>query len=101
MSLTDDRVAPRRDAELRPTGVVGLVVLAALLVGALLAPWLAPFDPGDQDVARRLTPPFRHGSPFLLGTDHVGRDVLAPRLRGADRVADRRLRGALLKGPSA
>lgn len=62
---------------------MGLVVLAVILVGALLAPWLAPFDPGDQDVARRLMPPFRHGSPFLLGTDHVGRDVLSRLVYGA------------------
>jgi peptide/nickel transport system permease protein len=62
---------------------VGLVVLAVLLAGALLAPWLAPFDPNDQDVARRLTPPFRPGSPFLLGTDHVGRDVLSRLIHGA------------------
>lgn len=73
----------RRRLRLRPTGVVGLVVLSALLVGALLAPWLAPFDPNDQDVARRLTPPFQPGSPFLLGTDHVGRDVLSRLIHGA------------------
>ena len=72
-----------RRLRLPPTPAIGLVVLAALLVAALLAPWVAPFDPGDQDVARRLTPPFQHDSPFLLGTDHVGRDVLSRLIHGA------------------
>jgi peptide/nickel transport system permease protein len=62
---------------------VGLAVLAVILAGALLAPWVAPFDPNDQDVSRRLTPPFQPGSPFLLGTDHVGRDVLSRLVYGA------------------
>ncbi len=73
----------RRGLRLRPTGFVGLVVLAVILGAALLAPWIAPFDPGDQDVARRLIPPFQHGSPFVLGTDHIGRDVLSRLIHGA------------------
>ncbi len=73
----------RRRLRLRPTGVVGLTVLGVVLLGALLAPWLAPHDPNDQDVARRLTPPFQPHSAFLLGTDHVGRDVLSRIIYGA------------------
>ena len=57
-------------------GLVGLVVLAALL-----APWLAPFDPitGDLRNAYLLGP----GSRYLLGTDAQGRDVLSRVLYGA------------------
>ena len=73
----------RRRLRLRPTGVVGLTVLGVVLLGALLAPWLAPHDPNDQDVSRRLTPPFQSRSAFLLGTDHVGRDVLSRIIYGA------------------
>jgi peptide/nickel transport system permease protein len=73
----------RRRLRLRPTGVVGLTVLGVVLLGALLAPWLAPHDPNDQDVSRRLTPPFQPHSAFLLGTDHVGRDVLSRIIYGA------------------
>ncbi|HJX88250.1 MAG TPA: ABC transporter permease [Gemmatimonadales bacterium] len=57
-------------------GLVTLVVLAALL-----APWLAPFDPitGDLRNAYLLGPGGRH----LLGTDAQGRDVLTRVLYGA------------------
>lgn len=75
--------ARRRNLHLRPTAVVGMVVLGVMLVGALLAPWLAPYDPNAQDVARRLVPPFQTGSPYLLGTDHLGRDVLSRIIFGA------------------
>jgi len=58
---------------------VGLVALVA--VAALLAPWLAPFDPvsGDLRNAYLLGP----GGRFLLGTDSQGRDVLSRVLYGA------------------
>jgi len=56
--------------------LVGLVVLAAVL-----APWLAPFDPvtGDLRNAYLLSP----GGHYLLGTDAQGRDVLSRVLYGA------------------
>jgi ABC-type dipeptide/oligopeptide/nickel transport system permease subunit len=57
-------------------GLVALVVLAALL-----APWLAPFDPitGDLRNAYLLGP----GGRYPLGTDAQGRDVLSRVLYGA------------------
>ena len=54
--------------------VVGLVIVAGLLVAAVLAPVLAPNDPGLQDLAAKRTPP---GSRFLLGADEFGRDILS------------------------
>ena len=56
-------------------GLFGLLVLAALL-----APWLAPFDPIDQSIVRRMKPP-SWAHPF--GTDIFGRDVLSRALYGA------------------
>ena len=58
---------------------VGLVALIA--AAALLAPWLAPFDPASGDLrnAYLLGP----GGRFLLGTDSQGRDVLSRVLYGA------------------
>ncbi|HEX3276847.1 MAG TPA: ABC transporter permease [Gemmatimonadales bacterium] len=58
---------------------LGLVVL--LVLAALLAPWLAPFDPvrGDLRTAYLLGP----GGRFPLGTDSQGRDVLSRVLYGA------------------
>jgi peptide/nickel transport system permease protein len=75
-----------RRLRLRATAVFGLAVLGIMFVGMLLAPVLAPFDPNAQDVSRRLIGPFKAGSPHLLGTDHVGRDVLSRMIYGA-RVA--------------
>jgi peptide/nickel transport system permease protein len=53
---------------------VGLVIVAGLLFAALLAPVLAPHDPGLQDLAAKRTPP---GPRFLLGADEFGRDILS------------------------
>jgi ABC-type dipeptide/oligopeptide/nickel transport system permease subunit len=67
----------RRDRSFQlGVGLVGLVAGAALL-----APWLAPFDPvsGDLRNAYLLGP----GGRFLLGTDSQGRDVLSRVLYGA------------------
>jgi peptide/nickel transport system permease protein len=50
-------------------GIVFLWVLAAVL-----APWIAPFDPNAIDLERTLLPPGEGG---IVGTDHVGRDVFS------------------------
>ncbi|HUJ15212.1 MAG TPA: ABC transporter permease [Thermoanaerobaculia bacterium] len=52
----------------------GLILTVALVVVALAAPLLAPYDPDVQDTARRLEPPSRQ---HLLGLDDLGRDVLS------------------------
>ena len=46
----------------------------------MLAPWIAPYDPIDQNIIDRLQPP---GGDYLFGTDSVGRDVLSRILWGA------------------
>lgn len=59
---------------------VGLVGVALAAMVALLAPWLAPHDPMQTDLARSLSAPsWNH----LLGTDHLGRDVLSRLFYGA------------------
>jgi peptide/nickel transport system permease protein len=68
---------------------IGGVILLGMLFVALLAPWLAPHDPGEQDLLNILVPPIWQpgGSrAFLLGTDNLGRDVLSRLIYGA-RVA--------------
>lgn len=60
--------------------------LTALVLGALLAPWIAPHDPLAQDLfAGRLPPVWVDGADplYLLGTDSLGRDVLSRLLHGA------------------
>lgn len=59
---------------------VGLVLLALIVLVALLAPWLAPHDPLEQNIVARLEPP---SAEFWLGTDSYGRDVLSRLIYGA------------------
>ena len=51
-----------------------------VVAGALLAPWVAPFDPNDQNIIDRMQPP---GGDYLFGTDSFGRDVLSRIMWGA------------------
>ena len=69
---------------LRRWPVLPLIVLGALLVLGVGAPWIAPNDPLKQTLPLRSVKPFyQDGSPYLLGGDHVGRDVFSRGLYGA------------------
>nr|WP_238938038.1 oligopeptide ABC transporter permease [Anaerobacillus isosaccharinicus] len=59
--------------------VIGLVMLAIIVFSALLAPWIAPHDPDFQNLRNRLAAP---SAEFLLGTDHLGRDIFSRLLFG-------------------
>ncbi|PWE53136.1 ABC transporter permease [Metarhizobium album] len=64
-----------------PEGAFGMIILAALVLVALLAPILFPGDP-LRIAGPALLPPF--SDPALpLGTDRLGRDVLAGLMHGA------------------
>ncbi len=66
--------------------VIGLFVFALLVVLALLAPVIAPYNPNAQFRDAILVPPFwEEGgqAAFLLGTDQVGRDIVSRLLYGA------------------
>ena len=66
--------------------IAGVIIVGALILVALLAPWLAPHDPFAQSLAKRLLPPVwaEGGSwDYLLGTDQVGRDYLSRLIYGA------------------
>lgn len=58
----------------------GLAIVALMSLAALLAPWLAPYDPTALHLQSILQPP---SSAFPLGTDALGRDVLSRLLYGA------------------
>ena len=62
-------------------GWVGLVLTLAVVVAAAAAPWLSPHDPLRADFTSGLQPPGSPGHP--LGTDQLGRDLLARVLHGA------------------
>ncbi len=59
---------------------LGAAVAGAFALVALLAPWLAPYDPEAIALAANLRPP-SWGHPF--GTDVLGRDVLSQTIWGA------------------
>jgi peptide/nickel transport system permease protein len=67
-------------ARSNPTTLAGAVICVAILLGAVLAPWIAPWDPAEQSILDRLQPP---GGDYLLGTDQFGRDILSRLLWGA------------------
>jgi len=62
-----------------PMVVSGVVVVLAWALIAATAPWIAPYDPIEQDVENRLAPP---SSLHWLGQDGMGRDVLSRLLYG-------------------
>jgi peptide/nickel transport system permease protein len=64
--------------------LAGLVIIVILVLGAALAPWIAPFDPDAIDAVNFYAPPLT--GPHLLGTDDLGRDVLT-RLLYAGRIS--------------
>lgn len=62
-------------------GVVGLVMLIAFVAIAVFAPFVAPCDPYEMDLANPFLPP---GSPgHILGTDNFGRDTLSRLIYGS------------------
>jgi len=66
-------------------GVIGAILIFCLIIVALFCPYLAPHDPYKQDITKRLwKPAFMAGgkAEHLLGTDHLGRDLLTRILYG-------------------
>jgi peptide/nickel transport system permease protein len=80
------RALMRRRARAHPGLIIGgSFVLFAVLVAAF-APWIAPYDPFDQDLTRRMVEPVwsAKGSwEHILGTDALGRDYLSRLIFGA------------------
>lgn len=73
---------------MRPSGRIGLAILAVLAAAAVAAPWLAPVGPTDAGdvVLTRFLPPGAiddSGIFHLFGTDRLGRDVWSRLLHGA------------------
>ena len=62
-----------------------MVFLAALVVVAVFAPWIAPYPPDAQNLALSFQSPvgFGHAAPgHLLGTDQLGQDILSQMIYG-------------------
>lgn len=63
-----------------PLALSGFIIIASILLCALLAPWIAPYDPEAIDVKSILLPP---SALHWMGTDGLGRDVFSRMLFGA------------------
>ena len=59
---------------------IGLIILSLILILAILTPWLPLNDPNVIDTSNRFKRPFSEDS--ILGTDHLGRDLLSRLLWG-------------------
>ncbi len=79
---------------------LALLILVIIVIGALFAPWLAPFDPYET-TRRPFLPPFwsdGHVPRHKLGTDAQGRDMLSRLLYGARLTLVMGLASVLLGG---
>ncbi|MBN2687257.1 MAG: ABC transporter permease, partial [Deltaproteobacteria bacterium] len=60
--------------------VAGSIVVLALFLVSILAPWISPYDPGEINLTMVLAPP---SAAHPLGTDQLGRDVLSRMIWGS------------------
>lgn len=69
----------------RKLAVLGLVLIAVTVIGAVFAPWLTAYDPNEQffDGLTLEGAPLPPNAAYLLGTDLLGRDLLTRILFGA------------------
>jgi len=63
-----------------PLAVISTLYIIGLIVAAIVAPYVAPFDPNTTDLSAVLLPA---DSTYLLGTDSAGRDILSRLLYGS------------------
>jgi len=60
--------------------VMGAVIVGAVVAAAIFAPYLAPYDPIEQEFTNQLRPP---SAVHLFGTDEFGRDIFSRVVSGA------------------
>lgn len=72
--------ARRRRRRLPPSLILGLLILGAIVLTAILAPVVTSYSPTQQDLNNILANP---GGKHLLGTDQLGRDIWSQLVYGA------------------
>jgi ABC-type dipeptide/oligopeptide/nickel transport system permease subunit len=75
--------------------LVSAVLLGLIVLSALCAPWVAPYDPYFTDLNKTMQPP---SAEHWFGTDNTGRDMLSRVLYGARNTLVMGLAGVLLGG---
>jgi len=90
LSPTAGGDAPRRVVTWRAlarnrAALLGVLILVIIALMAILAPVIAPYDPAETDLGANFAPPLLFGgtSAHILGTDHLGRDVLSRLIYGS------------------
>lgn len=77
-------MSPRRLVVLRllrnRAALASLVFIAAIILAAVIAPWISPYDYDQMDLASKLSPP---SLAHLMGTDFLGRDLLSRMIYGS------------------
>jgi len=67
------------------TFIIPMIIMAGLVFITIFAPLIAPYEPTEQHMLeRRLPPAFMEGgtTKYILGTDHLGRDILSRMIYG-------------------
>lgn len=67
-------------------GLIGLVLVLIVVLAAIFAPWIAPYEPTAQNLKESKLPPAwlaQGTSAHLLGTDSLGRDLFSRILYGS------------------
>jgi len=74
-----------RFARRKPLGALGGLIVLALVLTALLAPLIAPYDPRQiiREADNRVPVYVAPGLAYPMGTDHVGRDIVSRIIYGA------------------
>lgn len=63
------------------TGMLGFTIIVILLMLSIFGQWITPYDPMYAEFSKKLLPPLTDG--HLMGTDHLGRDILSRIIMGA------------------
>ncbi len=75
-----DRIPVLGDVLRQPLGALGFFIVLAFMLMVVFAPLIAPYDYAEQDIPSMLQGP---SASHLLGTDHLGRDLLSRLIYGS------------------
>jgi peptide/nickel transport system permease protein len=75
-----DRIPVLGEVLRRPLGALGFIIVLIFFLTVIFAPLIAPYGYAEQDIPSMLQGP---SSRYLLGTDHVGRDLLSRIIYGS------------------
>src|SRR5437660_9112236 len=84
-TAAEDLARPRVRGDLARMPWVSLAIITVMVLGAMLAPLIAPHSPTEQSLPDKLRPPAWEAggsTRHLLGTDVLGRDVLSRLIYG-------------------